>query len=555
LIAAPLLDPQEALIFTRVGAVTPNSANIVLRYPPPHSFPNDSNDDQNIVAHHPHHIRLIWREYKENASDTDGWRRGPTLELIQEHDWTATAQLTSLWPATLYEYTLQKADTTPGQLDYPGSSRRLFRFITFPDARLATQSGSKFKFLASSCMLPNFPYVPGEWLTIRGFDMLADYILPHHKSKDRANQEKDQPTHAFMLFLGDFIYADVPFYYGKAPEAYRRLYRRVYGSPSFRRVYESGLPIINAYDDHEFVNNFSGQHPEKLNEAQELYNVAAGAYDIYNGQANYVTYPGEQYFSFRYADAEFFVLDTRRYRTTSERHGDDSAAEDGTHTMLGTQQMDDLRAWIAKANRTSTFKFIVSSVPVTSLWFTDAASDTWAGFSAEKETLMTLLHSVPNVVILSGDRHEFAAVEFTPPSDLPYAHRVYEFSTSPLNMFYMPILRTLKSESKDKVLVRTTDAATAEVVEHEVPKERVIKYIATGNRKWASIEVDTRSSGSPVLRVAVAVDGKDAWTYEVEGQAVDVSTGAFATDVAMFVQAGLKDMWAKMGLDRASNWI
>ncbi len=42
----------------------------------------------------------------------------------------------------------------------------------------------------------------------------------------------------FMLFLGDFIYADVPLYFGDDAEAYRRLYRRNYQSDSFRKVYE-----------------------------------------------------------------------------------------------------------------------------------------------------------------------------------------------------------------------------------------------------------------------------------------------------------------------------
>jgi alkaline phosphatase D len=42
----------------------------------------------------------------------------------------------------------------------------------------------------------------------------------------------------FMLFLGDFIYADVPLYVGDDKEAYRRLYRRNYQSSSFRKLYE-----------------------------------------------------------------------------------------------------------------------------------------------------------------------------------------------------------------------------------------------------------------------------------------------------------------------------
>lgn len=42
----------------------------------------------------------------------------------------------------------------------------------------------------------------------------------------------------FGLFLGDFIYADVPMYFGDDPESYRRMYRRNYQSTGFRKVYE-----------------------------------------------------------------------------------------------------------------------------------------------------------------------------------------------------------------------------------------------------------------------------------------------------------------------------
>jgi len=42
-----------------------------------------------------------------------------------------------------------------------------------------------------------------------------------------------------MIFLGDFIYADVPIYFGDHQESYRRLYRRNYQSPSFKKVYQN----------------------------------------------------------------------------------------------------------------------------------------------------------------------------------------------------------------------------------------------------------------------------------------------------------------------------
>lgn len=46
------------------------------------------------------------------------------------------------------------------------------------------------------------------------------------------------PSAEFLMFLGDFIYADVPLYIGDNRDAYRRLYRRNYQSKSFRKIYE-----------------------------------------------------------------------------------------------------------------------------------------------------------------------------------------------------------------------------------------------------------------------------------------------------------------------------
>lgn len=86
--------------------------------------------------------------------------------------------------------------------------------------------------------------------------------------------------------------------------------------------------------------------------------------------------------------------------------------------------------------------------------------------------------------LLSGDRHEFAEIEFTPAS----GHIVREFSTSPLSMFYVPLIRTLKAAS-EAVVPRTRlrivdeESPPKEVVE-EVPMERVVKYLPTGNYKW-----------------------------------------------------------------------
>ena len=196
-------------------------------------------------------------------------------------------------------------------------------------------------------------------------------------------------------------------------------------------------------------------------------------------------------------------MDTRRHRSNP------FDGEAATRTMLGDTQLSALYEWLGKVrrsataspderaiptsphqvNQTATFKFIVTSVPFTSLWTHDAQTDSWAGYASEKASLLAALHTVPNVFLLSGDRHEFAAIEFNPVNEAGEgAHAVHEFSTSPLSMFYVPLVRTLRAASE--AVVRRTrlrivdEESPPEQIVEEVPTERVLKYLPIGNYKW-----------------------------------------------------------------------
>jgi alkaline phosphatase D len=137
-----------------------------------------------------------------------------------------------------------------------------------------------------------------------------------------------------------------------------------------------------------------------------------------------------------------------------------------------------------QVNHTAAFKFVASSVPFTTLWSHDAQIDSWAGFPRERQTLLEAFHSVPNVIILSGDRHEFAAIAFN--GDRPESHTIYEFSTSPLSMFYIPLIRTLAPRSQDNVTRARMEMHGSEIREYTevLPKEEVLKYLPIGNIKW-----------------------------------------------------------------------
>lgn len=187
-------------------------------------------------------------------------------------------------------------------------------------------------------------------------------------------------------------------------------------------------------------------------------------------------------------------MDTRRYRT-----------DEGTNTtrsMLGDEQLQALLGWLSRVNGTSNFKFIATSVPFTSLWGHDAKVDSWAGFPEEKATLLEAFYSVPNVIVLSGDRHEFAGIEFSSANaDL---HVVREFSTSPMSMFYIPFVRTLSMHSETTVLRNHTKLNVTETgpevitYAEEVPVEQVLKYIPIGNYKWQVVDPNIELSTNQV---------------------------------------------------------
>lgn len=211
-------------------------------------------------------MSVLWRE----VSNRTYWQQGPTANLSQDSDWIATVKIQNLLPETRYECKPRiyledvsligiidiLVDSNQTILPYPP---RPIRFSTFPDPRLT--GGRAFRFLVSSCVTPNFPYRgPLNRKAIHGFDLLArsldlapvsslsNEIQPGHETPaefELQPEDETQPRYArhspvdFLLFLGDFIYADVPIYIGDKREAYRRLYRRNYQNIGFRSIYEN----------------------------------------------------------------------------------------------------------------------------------------------------------------------------------------------------------------------------------------------------------------------------------------------------------------------------
>lgn len=446
----PMLYQSHELSFSRVGYVSDTSAKILVREPDNSQTP-------------------VYVSYRgaPSAGLGDAWKSvGTVYSLSNGTDYTATFTIWGLRPSTHYEYA--------------ASNNHAGFFKTTPRAGQMPPGSKKLTFLTSSCIKPRFPYNPFQHpLSIPGLKHLAKWVPELHAS--------------FMLFLGDFIYIDVPHRFGTDAETYRREYRQVYSSPDWPGA-TANLPWLHVIDDHEIANDWDKQ-------TRDPYQAATDPFDIYHTSLNPPpALPNASYFQFTQGPASFFMMDTRRHRdpelpTSAHSHG---------KSILGQTQLSSLLNYLKHDEPAGVkWKFVISSIPFTRNWRINA-KDTWSNYLHERRIILEAMWDVGmrgdgiGVVVLSGDRHEFAATAFPPPknSKWPLSATVHEFSTSPLSMFYLPLRSYWEVPGEDDV------------------EEVCIKYAPDGNSKFGAIELEEVKGGEQgLLRFRLFIDGVESWDY------------------------------------------
>ena len=408
---SPILHASHDLSFARVGYVSDRSANIIVREPRGAKYP----------------LFLSYR-YADSAvseglrAEDDAWNHASSVPWANnETDYTTAVTISGLKADTRYEYSINN------QTGF---------FITAPPTGHASlRNDGKFTFLHSSCIKARFPYHPLQHpLHIPGFRHLSKWI-PALQAR-------------FMIFVGDFIYVDVPHRFGVDIETYRREYRQVYASPDWPSV-SNELPWMHVIDDHEIANDWDGN-------STGIYQAAVEPWRHYHTAVNPPpARKGKSYFAFAQGPAAFFLIDTRCCRSPSGI----ASADDSSKTMLGAEQLEDLLTWIRRPPPAGVkWKVVISSIPFTKNWRVNSA-DTWAGYLAERRLILEAMwdastSSGVGVVVLSGDRHEFATTRFPPPIDGPWptTAAVHEFSTSPLSMFYLPFRTYSQDDEEDEAI-------------------------------------------------------------------------------------------------------
>ncbi|KAI0470894.1 alkaline phosphatase family protein [Xylariaceae sp. FL0804] len=452
--------PSNDLSFARVGYVSDREAKLLIREPDQSKMPISV--QVHIKDAQPPFDNPLWQT------------AGAIVSTSNESDYTAVVPIPlSHSKQRTYEWTT--SNNHSGEFTSapkPGSMPELF--------------DGKFTFLATSCIVPRLPYNPLDHpLAFPGMRHLAK-VLPKLGAQ-------------FMLFLGDFIYIDVPRKFGQSIEDYRQKYRQVYASPDWPAVGQN-LSWIHVLDDHEIQNdwdkNSTGVYQAAVEPWHHYQTAANPPVAPRAGASGLLPRPGATYFSFVQGPASFFMLDTRSYRSKNAEEFDSPEK-----TMLGETQLTDFLAWLRRPEPHGVkWKIVASSVPFTKNWRVNTR-DTWGGFLVERRKVLEAMWEAGRdlgvgVVILSGDRHEFGATAFPPPkgSDWSDSVTVHEFSASPLNQFFSPIGTYKQTDNEDVEL----------------------KYINSGNSKFGVVTIEKLADGTlSSMKYSVFVDGEEAWNTTV----------------------------------------
>ncbi|MBI4279843.1 MAG: alkaline phosphatase D family protein [Armatimonadetes bacterium] len=208
-----------------------------------------------------------------------------------------------------------------------------------------------------------------------------------------------------FLYLGDTIYADHGPLRARTVEQYREKYR-INRQDSHLRSFLAGTSTWAIWDDHEVENDFDSTHPRLLTGLRAF--LDSWPIRTPPGQ------PNQLYRSFQWGrTAEFFILDTRQYRSPA------SQPDGPGKTMLGRAQKQWLLDGLTGSD--AAVKFVVSSVVLR-----HHGSDSWGGYATERDEILRFIQDrrIRNVVFLAGDVHYAALIR--------HPEGVYEAISGPL---------------------------------------------------------------------------------------------------------------------------
>lgn len=343
-------------------------------------------------------IAVLWFAACQNASSSAGIAQGPILGAV-------TSDTVSIW--------LRTAAAAPVQIEYSADS-----LLNAPQttAAVTTEASRDFTTIAKiSSLTPqtvyyynirinNVPQFTAPFPQFQTFPPRADaarfrfVILTDFRTVSKINQKVDTfksaaaENPAFIILGGDFDHRN-PISLSDKQTMFRELYSPTNGMEDFSNLILKKFPLVHFWDDHDYGdNNADKTYPDKSMSLQ----VLSEYFPLYP-----ITAQGD-WQQFSYANADFFVLDSRSQRDPARET--DNAAK----SMLDGDNLGDAGqlTWLLDGLKTSDarWKFIVSPVILNP---TTKEFDGWGAYKTERQKILDFLqtNNIQNVIILSGDLH------------------------------------------------------------------------------------------------------------------------------------------------------
>lgn len=227
-----------------------------------------------------------------------------------------------------------------------------------------------------------------------------------------------------VVFLGDYIYENA----AKGPvrshvnpepttlDEYRVRYG-LYKSDRNLQAAHVNFPWVMIWDDHEVENNYAGDISQDGAPTEEWLARRAAAYQAYYehmplrlpppDSADYKIYRGLTWGDL----AEFWLLDTRQYRSDQNCDDTPGAGCEGWLEYDGTVLGDEQEQWLKDGlvASTATWKLITNQIVFSTTNFGGSLVnfDQWDGYPVARQRLLDFFkdEQLENVVVISGDLH------------------------------------------------------------------------------------------------------------------------------------------------------
>ena len=252
-------------------------------------------------------------------------------------------------------------------------------------------------------------YLPGSNITDFSFIIGSGaHLYPQGDSRyerERIYEHMATEPVNFVIWLGDNIYLP---YENLVEETVYKQYLFYKTESPRRNLFLKNFFHFGIWDDHDCGYN---------NATKDFFNIdfTSEMYKIFWPNSTYTCQgPGDVKGVYRYEDCDFFMTDSRWYRTR--------------YSYLGKSQMDWLKEQLLHS--TATFKFVLLGTATIYPWSYSTPAEVSMYFTGERDELINFIyeHNIKGVILLTGDKHKSYFAQYKPDCNSTYP--IYEFMSS-----------------------------------------------------------------------------------------------------------------------------